>query len=139
MDPILRTILEEVGNYRLQPYNPRLPQQDIMYLTMNIMANLVSQRLGINFRYTTSQHGAATAPCFLCQQPFREGDLCRAPDCAHLYHARCIVPHPCCPQCQAPIRSRLSPFRNDTPGPGDSATASTPPPHSPSDGAPSDS
>lgn len=139
MDPELCSLglalIEAAKSHKMLPYDPRLPQKDGLAIVGTALLSVIFERLGIYFRYS-HEHGALGTTCQICTKPFREGELCRKPVCAHLYHSACIAQAENCPQCGHSLTLRV---HSDIFAPSGNGGASIPPLHSPSGAAPSDS
>ena len=63
-------------------------------LLLKLLASSIMEYVGIksdiNFRYQRDKDFNQIKICKICNKYFQEDDICRTPDCNHLFHAKCI-------------------------------------------------
>ena len=84
-------------------------------LFFSALTNYMGVRGGIKFRWDSEKRNPkyGIVWCFICRERFRQDDLCREPDCEHVFHAKCICAlerkdsllH--CPFCNTPIVDKI--------------------------------
>lgn len=57
---------------------------------LETVCRYISTTGGFNFRYDPENTNHPDKSCFICKKEFQKFDLCRTPDCEHLFHAVCI-------------------------------------------------
>lgn len=74
----------------------------------------ISTTGGFNFRYDPEKTTHPDKSCLICEKDFQKFDLCRTPDCEHLFHAVCICSledkvtnELYCPICQTKIEDKI--------------------------------
>lgn len=88
------------------------------------VSNFLAIQSGTNFRYGLSnlEKIKNIKTCLICNKDFKDTDVCRTPNCQHLFHATCICSlenketgELKCPICKTLIEDYYLPYNKFTP------------------------